>query len=185
MDEAASGGGVAGKDAKMVIGLVGRKQRAQRRRLHRAAFTLVEVIIVLAIVLLLSGLVGVAVMKRRGEAQSDTAKVELNTIRNAMQLFYLDFDRYPTDEEGVAVLWDRARLDPEEEPQRWRGYLTRPIPTDRWGSPWGYRQMSEMGDEQEYDLWSYGPDRQDGTDDDIHAFEREADDGFGQPLGSR
>lgn len=153
-------------------------------RLRRGAFTLVEVIIVLAIVLLLSGLVGVAVMQRKSTAQSDTAKIELNTIRNAMQMFYLDFDRYPTEEEGIAVLWDRTRLDPEEETSRWSGYLTRPLPTDRWGQPWGYREESEV-EEQPYELWSYGPDKQDGTDDDIHAFEREEDDAFGEPLGAR
>jgi general secretion pathway protein G len=149
---------------------------------RRSAFTLVEVIIVLAIVLLLSGLVGVAVMQRRGEARTDTVKIELNTIRNAMKLFCLDFDRYPTDEEGVAVLWDRARLEgDEEESRRWKRYLDRPMPNDRWGSPWGYRQVSEFGDETEYDLWSFGPDKQDGTDDDIQAFDRQQDE-FGQPL---
>lgn len=158
-------------------------RRRRYKTLKRHAFTLVEVIIVLAIVLLLSGLVGVAVMQRRGEARVDTVKIDLNTIRNGMEMFYLDFDRYPTEEEGVAVLWDRARLDPEEDPDRWRGYLNRPLPTDRWGNPWGYRDESEFED-QPYELWSYGPDGQDGTEDDIHAFERAEEDAFGDPLGA-
>jgi general secretion pathway protein G len=166
------------KQSDLRGGRAGRPWAVVRRR----AFTLVEVIIVLAIVLLLSGLVGVAVMQRRGEARTDTVKIELNTIRNAMKLFYLDFDRYPTDEEGVAVLWDRNLLEgDEDETRRWKRYLDRPMPTDRWGSPWGYSQVSELGEESEYDLWSWGPDKQDGTDDDIHAFAREADE-FGQPL---
>jgi general secretion pathway protein G len=148
---------------------------------HRRAFTLVEVIIVLAIVLLLSGLVGVQVFQRRGEAKSQAAQIDMNTIRNGMRLFYLDFDRFPTDEEGVAVLWDRSRLEgDEEEMGRWKRYLERPLQTDRWGSPWGYRQVSEF-DESEYDLWSWGPDKQDGTDDDIPSVRRENDE-FSEPL---
>lgn len=155
------------------------------RRWQRRAFTLIEVIIVLAIVLLLSGLVGVAVMQRQRDAREQGVKIELNTIRNAMELFYLDFDRYPTEEEGIAVLWDKSKLvGDEEETTRWRRYLTRPLPNDRWGSPWGYSPESDRGEEGEYELWSYGPDRQDGTDDDIHAFERNEEGETGRTGGA-
>jgi general secretion pathway protein G len=157
--------------------------KRRQGRAARTAFTLVEIMIVLAILLLLSGLVGVAVLQRRGDAQVSAVKIDLNNLRSAMQLFYLDFDRYPTEEEGLAVLWDRSRLDQEEDERGWRRYLDRPLPTDRWGQPWGYRPESEHED-GEYDLWSYGPDRQDGTEDDINAFpERQMDDEFEREPG--
>jgi len=138
----------------------------------RAGFTLIEVMIVIAIVLALSTLVGVAVFSRRDDAKKDTAKIELNTIKNAMQQFRLDFDRWPLDEEGVEVLWDKSKLDPEVEQSKWKGpYLTEPLPKDRWGNPWGYRQVSEhSSDETKFDLWSFGPDGQEGTDDDITSW---------------
>ena len=136
----------------------------------RGGFTLIEVMIVIAIVLALTGLIGVAVFSRRDEAKKDTAKIELNTIKNAMMLFRNDFDRWPTDQEGVKVLWDKTALDSEAEPTKWKSYLNDPLANDRWGSAWGYRQKSEHGDETKYDLWSFGPDKQEGTDDDINSW---------------
>jgi len=139
----------------------------------RRGFTLIEVMIVIAIVLALTGLIGVAVFSRRDDAKKDTAKIELNTLKSALNMFRADFDRWPTDGEGVKVLWDKTVLDAESEADKgkWKSaYLTDPKPMDMWGSPWGYRQKGEHGDEAKYDLWSYGPDKQDGTEDDITSW---------------
>ena len=133
-------------------------------------FTLIEVLIVIAIVLALTGLVGVAVFSRRDEAKKDTAKIELNNLKGALSMFRLDFDRWPTDQEGVKVLWDKSVLDSEAEQGKWKQYLTEPLPNDKWGNPWGYRQKSEHGDDTKYDLWSFGPDKQEGTEDDITSW---------------
>lgn len=141
------------------------------RRAARPGFTLIEVMIVIAIVLALTGLIGVAVLGRRDSAKKDTAKIELNTIKNALDLFRHDFDRYPKDEEGLSVLWDKSKLDPEADVNKWQGYLKDPLPNDRWGHPWGYRQQSEHNDDAtRFDLWSFGPDGQEGTDDDINSW---------------
>ncbi len=137
---------------------------------RRGGFTLIEVMIVIAIVLALTGLIGVAVFSRRDEAKKDTAAIELRTIKNAMNLFRMDFDRWPTDQEGVKVLWDKTALDGEAEQGKWKGYLTEPLPKDKWGNEWQYRQKSEHGDETKYDLWSFGPDKQDGSEDDITSW---------------
>ena len=140
-------------------------------RVPRAGFTLIEVMIVIAIVLALTGLIGVAVFSRRDEAKKDTAKIEMNTIKQALDFFRNDFDRYPKDEEGIAVLWDKSKLDPEVDAAKWKGYLKDPLPNDRWGHAWGYRQQSEHSDDvTRYDLWSFGPDGQEGTDDDITSW---------------
>ncbi len=141
-------------------------------------FTLIEVMIVIAIILALSGLVAVALFGQRDKAQKDTAKIELNTIKGALDFFRLDFDRYPKDEEGVAVLWDKSKLDPEADATKWHEYLKSPMPNDRWGHPWGYKQQSEHSeDTTKYDLWSFGPDGQEGTDDDIKSWTEPGADG--------
>jgi hypothetical protein len=60
------------------------------------------------------------------------------------------------------------------------------MPLDRWGQAWGYRQVSENGDEKMYDLWSNGPDKQEGTEDDIVSWttEDESGDGSGGSGGT-
>jgi general secretion pathway protein G len=155
-----------------------KNMRATGGRMVRSGFTLIEVMIVIAIILALSGLVGIAVLSRRDEAKKDTAKIELNTIKHALDQFRLDFDRWPKDEEGIAVLWDKSKLDPEADATKWHGYLTDPMPNDRWAHPWQYKQQGEhSGDETKYDLWSYGPDGQDGTEDDITSWATAGADG--------
>lgn len=151
----------------------------RRTPIARRAFTLIEVMIVIAIILALSGLIGVALFSRRDDAKRDTVKIDLNNVKQALDLFRHDFERYPKDEEGVKVLWDKTALDAEADQTKWKGYLKEPMPTDRWGSPWGYRQVSEHGDESRFDLWSYGPDKQDGTEDDLTSWTTSSGDGSG------
>jgi len=149
------------------------------RRFRRAGFTLVEVMIVLAIVVALGGLVAVAVFQRQDEAKEQLARQDLNTLKNALKLFRLDYGRWPTDEEGIAVLWDRERLDPDADLEKWNRYLEEPMPEDRWGSEWVYIAQSEE-DETIYELSSIGPDQEEGTEDDISARQSlEDEDEFG------
>lgn len=150
----------------------------QKRR-RRGGFTLIEVLIVIAIVLTLSGLVGVALFQRRDEAKVDLTKTDMNTLKSAMQQFYLHFERYPTTEEGVSVLWDKSQLDDPELEDKWGGYLSAPLEKDKWGNEWGYEQLSYNS----YRLWSVGPDGEEDTDDDIvisvKPIGADDDDGFG------
>lgn len=153
---------------------------------RRSAFTLIEVMIVIAIVVALGGLVGIMVFQRQAQAKADLVRADLNTLRRAIEFFQLDFERFPTDEEGLSVLWSKENLDPDADESRWKPNLDRPMPRDRWGSEWGYRAEGERR-EGWYDLWSFGPDKQDGTDDDIHLWEEEDEqgsyDGLGAPGG--
>ena len=105
--------------------------QSQTQRRSRGGFTIIEVLIVLAIIVALTGLIGVAVFSRRDDAKKDTARIELNNIKNAMKLFQMDFDRWPTDQEGVKVLWDKTALDSEGDATRWKKYLTEPLPKDK------------------------------------------------------
>jgi len=144
----------------------------------RRAFTLIEVMIVIAIVLALTGLVGYAVLGRRDEAKRDMAKIDLNSLRSGLKLFHFDYDRYPTDDEGVKVLWDKSALSADADQGKWHKYMEDSLPADRWGSAWVYKQAGEHGDGM-YDLSSPGPDKQPGNDDDINSWAAGATGGTG------
>ncbi|MCB9844410.1 MAG: type II secretion system major pseudopilin GspG [Phycisphaeraceae bacterium] len=130
---------------------------------RRSGFTLIEVLIVIAIILTLTGLVGVALFQRRDEAKVDLTKTDMNTIKSAMKQFYMHFERYPTTDEGIAVLWDKTRLEDPELEDKWGGYLEKKLETDKWGHEWGYEQMAYNA----YKIWSVGPDGEEETDDDL------------------
>jgi general secretion pathway protein G len=154
------------------------------RRARARGFTLIEVMIVIAIVLALTAIVGIALFGRKEQADASLAQTDINTMKNALKLFRLDFNRWPTDEEGVRVLWDKEALDAEADVALWKKYLEEPLPEDRWGNEWGYRQISEREDETEYDLWSYGPNGEDesGEGDDITSWRKDAEGDTGGGL---
>ncbi|MDX9912386.1 MAG: type II secretion system major pseudopilin GspG [Phycisphaerales bacterium] len=148
-----------------IVGLGGRGLMRSARR----AFSLLEVMIVIGIILVLSGLIGVTLFARRDEAKQQIVQTKMNNIRQALKLFRLDFERYPTEEEGLAVLWNKELLDPEADTTKWKGYMESPVAKDDWGSEWGYEVEQEPGEEPIVRLWSFGPDKQDGTEDDLKA----------------
>lgn len=135
-------------------------------------FTLLEVMIVIVIILAIAGLVTVNLMGSRDEATKGTVNIQLKSMKDALKQFNLAFNRYPTEEEGLAVLWSKEAMT-EEDAAKWRSFLDEPIPNDPWDSPWGYRTESESG--RAFDLWSNGPDKQEGTEDDISVWKDTGD----------
>ena len=131
-------------------------------------FTLIEILVVLAILGMIMGLVGPRVMKHLGTAKSDTARLQIEDFGGTLDLFYLDNDRYPSTAEGLEALTQKpATLD------RWNGpYLKKTkIPTDPWGNSYHYLSPGEHG---AYDLYSYGADNAPGgekNDRDIGSWE--------------
>lgn len=123
-------------------------------------FTLVEILVVLAILALLVGLVGPRVMKQLGGAKSDTARLQIDDFGAALDLFYLDVGRYPNTQEGLEALV----ISPANTP-KWDGpYLKKKkIPMDPWGTEYQYQSPGQHGD---YDLYSYGADNSPGGDGD-------------------
>lgn len=157
--------------------------RPSHRALHARAFTLIEVLIVLVIVLAIGGVVAVNLLPRREQAIEDTVRVQMDQIEQALEQFYFDFSRYPSEEEGLNVLWDSTALENEDDAAKYRGpYLKSPIREDQYGNAFGYRFPGET-DENMYDLWSNGKDGEEGTDDDILAREGD-DEGDGAGGGS-
>ena len=108
----------------------------------------------------------------------------MRALEKSLKRFEDKFGRYPTDEEGLAVLWDKAKLQVENESDtaKWERFVDRAddAEKDPWGTPWGYRQKDENADaDDEFNLYSFGPDRQDGTDDDVLNREKKSDSGSG------
>lgn len=150
------------------------KNRLMRQAAVTRAFTLLEVMIVIVIILAIAGLVTVNLMGTRSTATTRTVEIQLKSIRDAMNQFNLDFNRYPTDDEGVAVLWDKTKLSEDADQAKWRAYMDTPTPNDDWGSPWVYRQVGERAPEGKFDLLSNGPDKEEGTEDDINVWPKSA-----------
>lgn len=126
--------------------------RRTRPNSRESGFTLVEMLVVLAIIGMISALVGPQVMSYLGRAKADTARVSLQNLETALDLYRLDVGRYPTEREGLASLVERP-----SGVESWNGpYIKkRTIPNDPWGRPFVYRSPGRSG---AYDLYSRGPD---------------------------
>ncbi len=143
----------------------------------RRGFTLIEVMIVIVIVLALGSLVAYNLLGTKERAEDDLVKIDMNTLKQALKNFRFAHNRYPTDEEGLKALWDKTAIQDEEEAKKWTKLLEEPMLKDRYGNEWGYRQKSEHGDETAYDLWSYGRDKLENTNDDLVSWTAEDKDG--------
>lgn len=141
--------------------------------------------IVILIVLALGGLVAYNLMGTKEKADDDLVKIDMNTLKQALKQFRFAHNRYPTDEEGLRVLWDKEAAVDEEVQKKWTKLTEAPMPRDRYGNEWGYRQKSDHTEEDTYDLWSYGRDKTEGTDDDIVSWDKDAEaNGTGDTGGS-
>ncbi|UYV11808.1 MAG: type II secretion system major pseudopilin GspG [Phycisphaera sp.] len=159
-------------------GAMERRNRV-RKAMTRKAFSLIEIMIVLAIIVMISGLVGFALLARRDEAKIDEAEIKLNTLKGALLDFNRRYNRYPTEDEGLAVLWSSETVDPEIE-ESWSESVSESMPNDPWGNPWEYNPEG-LRREGYYDLSSNGPDGEPETEDDIYLWE---DDEGGMDSGS-
>src|SRR3546814_3320384 len=117
------------------------------RRGRQAGFTLLELLVVLAILALLAGFAGPRVMSYLGGAKVQSAKIQMQSMATAMDLFLLDMGRYPTAEEGVAALIEPAG----EDAKNWKGpYLDKKSAViDPWGEPYRFRRPGREGPRSE------------------------------------
>jgi general secretion pathway protein G len=128
--------------------------RAKFRR--SAGFTLIELLVVLAIIGLLAGLVGPQVIKHLGESKSKAARVQLEELASALDMYRIDNGRYPNNEEGLDAL-----VQAPSNATNWNGpYLQKKkVPLDPWNQLYHY---SFPGQHSKYDLFTLGADNVEG-----------------------
>lgn len=121
-------------------------------------FTLIEIMVVVVIMGVLAALVVPKLMGRTDEARIVAAKQDISTIMQALKLYRLDNQRYPTTEQGLAALTTRPTSGPAANGWKTGGYLDK-VPKDPWG---GAYQLLSPGIKGEIDIFSLGADGQPG-----------------------
>lgn len=131
------------------------KNKITNRTLNKG-FTLIELLVVVAILALLAGIVGPQVMKRLGDSKTKAAKIQIEELASALEMYKIDTDRYPTTEQTLqALVQEPAGVD------GWNGpYLRKKfVPQDPWKKNYNYRYP---GRNAEYEIYSLGADGAEG-----------------------
>ena len=133
-------------------GLTADKRTAAGRLRRRLGFTIVEMLVVLAIIGLIVGLIGPRVLGILADSKVKTARIQMENLASSLDVFFLDTGRYPTSGEGLTALMQR----PNDAPA-WSGpYLKGSVvPNDPWGHAYTYKSP---GQNAPFELSSQGPD---------------------------
>jgi general secretion pathway protein G len=119
--------------------------------LKQHGFTLLELLVVMAIIGLLAGYVGPKYFSQIGKSEAKAAKAQMDALEKALDQYRLDTGHYPTQEQGLAALVKRPPTE-----ARWDGpYLKKDVPMDPWGRAYQYKIPGERGD---FELLSLGKD---------------------------
>jgi general secretion pathway protein G len=115
-------------------------------------FTLLEILVVIAILGLLIGLVAPAALRQLGSARTSIAKQSIERIASVLDMYKLDVGGYPTTDQGL-----RALVEQPTSVGNWNGpYLKGNVPVDPWNHPFAYRDPSSRSG-HDFDLCSAGP----------------------------
>ena len=131
-------------------------------------FTLIELMVVLVIIGVLAALIVPNVIGRADDARVTAARTDVNNLMNALKMYRLDNQRYPTAEQGLQALVARPTTNPV--PPNWKPYVDK-LPNDPWGRPYQYMNPGIKG---EIDVLSLGADGQpggEGNDADIGSWQ--------------
>ena len=144
--------------------------RAVGRRFARG-FTLVEIMVVVVIIGILGALVVPKLLGRTGESRVVAAKTDIATLMQALKLYKLDNQRYPTTEQGLAALTTKPTSGPSANGWKEGGYVEK-LPKDPWGNSYQYLSPGLHG---EVDIFSFGADGQpngEGEDADVGSWQQ-------------
>ena len=132
-------------------------RRPALQRLRRG-FTLIELMVVLVIIGVLAALIVPNVLDRTDDARATAARADINNLMQALKLYKLDNQRYPSAEQGLEALIKKPSAG--AVPPNWRPYLDK-LPADPWSRPYQYIFPGVKG---EIDVFSLGADGQAGGD---------------------
>lgn len=126
------------------------------RRERASGFTLIEIMVVLVIIGVLAALIAPNVLDRASDAKVTAARTDVNNLMQALKLYKLDNQRFPSGDQGLEALVRKPSAGPV--PPNWKPYLDK-LPNDPWGRPYQYLNPGVKG---EIDVFSLGADGQPG-----------------------
>ncbi len=138
-----------------------------RKQHRRKAFTLLELMIVLVILVLLFAMVGPRLLGSQKKADIKAARIQIENLESALQMYHVDLRSFPSTEDGLVAL-----LEPpsdERAARKWAGpYLDDDVlPVDPWDNNYEYEYPPTNHKSDIPDIWSLGPDGEADTEDDI------------------
>jgi general secretion pathway protein G len=134
--------------------------RRRTRRQDRAAFTLMEVLLVLVILVVLGSLAVGMFTGTQKKALERSTQVQVDEFGSACMRYYLDMNAFPTSLQDL-------RVNTSGSPN-WAGYMDKDVTNDPWNNPYQYDPAGPRHNGEKPDIWSYGPDGAAGTQDDIY-----------------
>ncbi len=130
------------------------QEKRQNTLQHDRGFTLIEILVVMAIIAMLAVMVAPNLFRQQAGAMRDVALSEISTLEAALDIYRLDVGEYPDSLEGL--------IENDTDRASWNGpYLRRGVPTDPWDNDYVYESNG-----REFTLISYGADGASGGEDD-------------------
>jgi general secretion pathway protein G len=140
----------------------------KKRLLNQSGMTLIEIMVVVAIIAGITGLIAVNVVGRQEKANVQLTSTQISQVMSALDQYKLDNHSYPSTEQGLDALVNKPGSGKVPKSYPDGGYIKK-VPKDAWGNEFSYASPGTHGNPVE--IWSSGPDEQDDTEDDVKSWE--------------
>jgi general secretion pathway protein G len=125
--------------------------------MSKNGFTLIEILVVVLIISILAGIVGLSVLRHPGEAKVKAAQIQIKQFKSALQIYRMEQNQYPTQEQGLKALCVKPSVPPLPEKYPEEGYLqSLKLPKDPWNHDYIY--LVPGRNQEPYEIISYGSD---------------------------
>lgn len=159
--------------------------RSQTR--GQRGFTLMEMLVVLGILAILLALAVPRILGTQKKADISAAKSQIKILQQILAHYSMDMKEFPSTEQGLKALVKKPADLSEAKAKRWEGPYTESgeLPKDPWGNDFMYEYPPKHDTTDHPDIWSMGPDGEDGTEDDIVSWSQEGSDEKGGGGGGK